>query len=47
MTRRTIKLRGIVAGRLWWPVGAPAFTSVDGEIVRSDADAFPTGGPYP
>lgn len=47
MSPRTINVRGVLAGRLWWPVGEPAYASVSGEIVRSDADSFPSGGPYP
>ena len=46
MSNRTIHVRGILAGRLWWPVGEPACTLVSATIVRSDADSFPTRGPY-
>jgi hypothetical protein len=47
MSPPTINVRGVLAGRLWWPVGEPASTSVSGQIVRSDADCFPSGGPFP
>ena len=47
MSNRAIYVRGILAGRLWWPVGEPACTLVSATIVRSDADYFPTRGPYP
>ena len=47
MSNHTIHVRGILAGRLWWPVGEPACTLVSATIVRSDADFFPTRGPYP
>jgi hypothetical protein len=47
MKLRTINVRGVLAGRLWWPVGEAASTTVSGEIVRSDTDNFPSGGPYP
>lgn len=36
MSPRTINVRGVLAGRLWWPVGEPASASVSGQIVRSD-----------
>jgi hypothetical protein len=47
MTSRTIRVSGVVAGRLWWPVGAPASCVVAAEIVPSDDDTFPASGPYP
>jgi hypothetical protein len=47
MSLRTINVRGVLAGRLWWPIGAPASVSVLGRIVRSDVDSFPSGGPFP
>jgi hypothetical protein len=46
MSLRTITVRGVLAGRLWWPIGEPASVSVSGRIVRSDADCFPSGGPF-
>lgn len=42
-----IQVWGVLAGRLWWPVGVPIATHVSCEIVRSDSDFFPSGGPFP
>jgi hypothetical protein len=47
MSHRAINVRGVLTGGLWWPIGEPASVSVSGRIVRSDADCFPSGEPFP